>query len=79
VLGESLFAHVDREAVERALDPAESVAARDSYGGPSPEAVAGALGRAESGLAADRGRVAERRDRAAAAAADLAEVVAGYA
>ena len=79
VLGESLFAHVDRETVEHALDPAESVAARDSHGGPSPTAVADALDRAEAELTAGRGRVAERRDRAAAAAADLAEVVAEYA
>ena len=79
VLGESLFAHVDRAAVERALDPAESVAARDSHGGPAPEAVADALDRTEAALSADRDRVTERRDRAAAAAEDLAEVVAGYA
>jgi argininosuccinate lyase len=78
VLGESLFAHVDRETVERALDPAVSVAARDSYGGPAPAAVASALDRVEAGLVRDRGHVAERRDRAAAAAADLAEVVARY-
>ncbi len=79
VLGESLFAHVDRAAVERALDPAESVAARDSHGGPAPEAVADALDRTEVALSADRDRVMERRDRAAAAAEELAEVVAGYA
>jgi len=39
VLGESLEAHVDPVAVADALDPAESVASRDSQG-PAPEAVA---------------------------------------
>ncbi len=36
VLGESLFAYVDREALTAALDPAESVASRDSTGGQPP-------------------------------------------
>jgi argininosuccinate lyase len=78
VLGESLFARVDRAVVERALDPAESVRARDSHGGPAPEAVRGALDRADTALAADREAVADRRDRGDRAAAELAEVVDGY-
>jgi argininosuccinate lyase len=52
VLGESLSAYVDREAVEAALDPAESVAMRDSRGGPAPEAVTAQLRTAEDRLAA---------------------------
>ena len=39
ILDEPLSAFVDREAVERALDPAQSVAMRDSRGGPAPETV----------------------------------------
>jgi argininosuccinate lyase len=62
VLGESLTAHVDREAVERALDPAASVAARDSRGGPAPEAVRAHVDRAQEGLAADREAVGARRE-----------------
>jgi len=78
VLGESLFAHVDRAVVERALDPAESVRARDSHGGPAPGAVREALDRADAALSADREAVADRRARADRAAAELAEVVDGY-
>ena len=78
VLDESLFARVDRAVVERALDPAESVRARDSHGGPAPEAVRGALDRADTALTADREAVADRRDRGDRAAAELAEVVDGY-
>jgi argininosuccinate lyase len=78
VLGGSLFDHVDRATVERALDPAESVRARDSHGGPAPEAVRDALGRTDEALAADREAVADRRARADDAAERLAEVVDGY-
>jgi argininosuccinate lyase len=78
VLGESLWAHVDRETVERALDPAESVAARDSRGGPAPDAVVTALDNARDGLAADRSAVADRRDRLDAAHERLDREVARY-
>ncbi|SIS14857.1 argininosuccinate lyase [Natronorubrum thiooxidans] len=53
VLGESLEAYVDPEAVEAALDPAESVASRDSQGGPAPEAVGPQLETARDALEAD--------------------------
>jgi argininosuccinate lyase len=53
VLGEPLDAYVDRSAVEAALDPAESVAMRDSTGGPAPDAVAAAIADAEASLTAD--------------------------
>ncbi|WP_277542387.1 argininosuccinate lyase [Haloarcula laminariae] len=51
VLDAPLDQYVDREAVERALDPTESVAMRDSRGGPAPEAVADQLAAAEDVLA----------------------------
>jgi argininosuccinate lyase len=65
VLGEPLTARVPREAVETALDPTESVASRDSRGGPAPAAVDATVDRATDGLAADRTAVADRRKRLA--------------
>ncbi|MFB6131755.1 MAG: argininosuccinate lyase [Salinigranum sp.] len=62
VLGESLFAHVDRERVEAALDPAESVAGRDSAGGPAPAAVRSQLEDAGAGVDADRAAIEARRE-----------------
>ncbi|WP_254532360.1 argininosuccinate lyase [Natrinema gelatinilyticum] len=53
VLGEPLTAHVDPTAVEDALDPAASVASRDSQGGPAPVAVEGQLESARESLAMD--------------------------
>ncbi|GAD53279.1 argininosuccinate lyase [Halarchaeum acidiphilum MH1-52-1] len=64
VYGEGIEALVEREAVEAALDPAESVASRDSAGGPAPEAVAETLAAALDGCATDT-------DRTGALAADL--------
>ncbi|WP_254762673.1 argininosuccinate lyase [Natrinema marinum] len=60
VLGESLEAHVDPAAVEDALDPVQSVASRDSQGGPAPEAVADQLEAAREALAADEDEHDER-------------------
>ncbi|ACV11679.1 argininosuccinate lyase [Halorhabdus utahensis DSM 12940] len=60
-LGESLTAYVDRETIEAALDPAESVASRDSAGGPAPEAVAEQIASARDDHAADSDTLAERR------------------
>jgi argininosuccinate lyase len=53
VLDGSLFEYVSREHVERALDPAYSVASRDSAGGPAPDAVATQLDDAAARLHAD--------------------------
>ncbi|QDX40237.1 argininosuccinate lyase [Salarchaeum sp. JOR-1] len=78
VTGESLADLADVEAVEAALDPAASVAMRDSFGGPAPDAVAGALDRAADGVDADVDAVDERRDALADAADDLAAEVASY-
>jgi argininosuccinate lyase len=72
VLGESLTEYVPREEAEAALDPAESVAMRDSRGGPAPEAVADHLDRADETLTADRSAVADRRE-AVVTAADTLE------
>ena len=50
VLGDPLSEYVETSAVEDALDPAKSVAMRDSRGGPAPEAVAAGLSAAEAVL-----------------------------
>ncbi|WP_254272802.1 argininosuccinate lyase [Haloarcula marina] len=62
VLGAPLSEFVEREAVERALDPAESVAMRDSRGGPAPSAVAEQLSTAEDVLAAHRAALESTAD-----------------
>jgi argininosuccinate lyase len=67
VLDEPLAAYVEREAVERALDPEASVASRDSFGGPASSTVEAALDETEAGIENDADRLADRRDRLAAA------------
>ncbi|SDG10298.1 argininosuccinate lyase [Halorubrum xinjiangense] len=62
VTGEPLSAYVSREDVASALDPAESVASRDSAGGPAPEAVADELAAAEAGIESDEAALAAERD-----------------
>jgi len=79
VLDESLAAHVEREAVEAALDPAESVASRDSQGGPAPDAVEAHLETVRDGIAADEAAVDERREALSAAATTLEREVDRYA
>ncbi|MFB6298557.1 MAG: argininosuccinate lyase [Salinirussus sp.] len=78
VLGEPVTDRVDRDRLERALDPAGSVAMRDSRGGPAPDAVDAHLDRARQALAADRDAVGTRRRRADRAAERLATEVASY-
>ena len=77
--GQPLSALVPEEAVERALDPAESVAMRDSAGGPAPGRTGPAAERALEGVAADRDAVADRREVLAAAREALDAEVARYA
>jgi len=77
VLDAPLAEYVEREAVEAALDPADSVASRDSLGGPAPDAVAAALERVLASLEDDEAAHAERRDSLDDAADRLAEVSAG--
>ncbi|MEF8807273.1 argininosuccinate lyase [Natronomonas sp.] len=79
VLGEPLSQHVDREAVEAALDPEQSVASRDSLGGPAPDAVEAALDRAVVGVEADSGVLETKREALAAAADRLDTEVSSYA
>ncbi|TKX57965.1 argininosuccinate lyase [Halorubrum sp. SS7] len=71
VAGEPLSAYVSREDVESALDPAESVASRDSAGGPAPEAVADALADAEAEIEGDEAALTAERD----ALADASEAL----
>ena len=78
VLGESLFTYVPRERVEAVLDPRESVASRDSAGGPAPEAVAAQLDSAVAGLDADAAALSDRRDALGEAAGTLQREVAAY-
>ncbi|MCY4729516.1 argininosuccinate lyase [Natronomonas gomsonensis] len=68
VLGEPLEARADRDAVEAALDPEESVVSRDSFGGPAPEAVSGALDRAVTAVEVDDEALEARREAVAEAA-----------
>jgi argininosuccinate lyase len=79
VLGESLSAYVAEADVEAALDPAESVAMRDSRGGPSPEAVQNQLATATAVREEHAALVAGRREAVDAALADLETEVASYA
>ena len=79
VLGESLEAYVTRDAVEKALDPAASVAARDSRGGPAPGAVADQLDAAREALDEDQAAVGDAREALAVASASLDAEVDEYA
>lgn len=78
VLGESVFAYVSRQDVEHALDPAHSVASRDSAGGPAPAAVAEELSAAGDAVDDDAAAVETRRDALADAADALEAEVADY-
>ncbi|MHC3436548.1 argininosuccinate lyase [Natrialbaceae archaeon A-gly3] len=62
VLGEGLEAYVDPDSVKAALDPAESVASRDSQGGPAPDAVADHLEAARETLEDDQAAVTVLED-----------------
>lgn len=79
VLDDSLTEYVEREAVERALDPEESVASRDSFGGPAPASVEAALDSAEAAVESDTEHLDDRRDRLDTASAALDEEVSMYA
>ncbi|GGK58664.1 argininosuccinate lyase [Haloarcula sebkhae] len=68
VLGEPLSTYVDREALAAALDPTESVAMRDSRGGPAPDAVAEQVSVAEDALATDSEALTARRQAVSQAA-----------
>lgn len=59
---------MSRDDVESALDPAASVASRDSAGGPAPEAVADELAAVETRIETDSAALADERESLAAAA-----------
>ena len=78
VLDAPLTEYVDPEAIRAVLDPAESVATRDSRGGPAPDAMAEHVERATAGIETDRTALADRRDTLARAADRRREEVATY-
>jgi argininosuccinate lyase len=78
ILDHALDEYVPREALAATLDPTESVASRDSAGGPAPDAVSGALADAREVLAADEATLADRRDRLATAEDTLSQEVGVY-
>jgi argininosuccinate lyase len=75
VLDEPLETHVDKAAVEAALDPVESVDSRDSVGGPAPAEVAAQLSDIKATIETDTKLLEARRRALADAEARLAEEV----
>ncbi|MFB6267713.1 MAG: argininosuccinate lyase [Halodesulfurarchaeum sp.] len=78
VTGKSLSAFVDPETIAAALDPANSVAARDSKGGPAPAAVAAMLDSAVERIEADERRLESRWEGIEAAGRKREEVIERY-
>ncbi|PSQ51422.1 argininosuccinate lyase [Halobacteriales archaeon SW_8_65_20] len=60
--GVDLDEYIEPTALDAALDPDQSVASRDSYGGPAPEAVASALDRATADVADAQAALAARTE-----------------
>jgi argininosuccinate lyase len=78
LLEDPLESYVSREALLTALDPEESVASRDSMGGPAPQAVREALENAREALADDGEALTERRETLAVAEGTLDREVSAY-
>jgi argininosuccinate lyase len=78
LLDDPLQSYVPREALAAALDPEESVASRDSTGGPAPQAVSAALEDARQALADDGGALAAAEEALAAAEEALDREVSAY-
>ncbi|KTG07944.1 argininosuccinate lyase [Haloprofundus marisrubri] len=78
VLGESLWSRVNRETVESLLDPDESVASRDSLGGPAASAVETQLDEAGARFDADAHSVSACREALAEADERLQAEVDSY-
>lgn len=78
VLGDSVFEWVARDELVAALDPTESVAARDSAGGPAPSATVAEATAATAEISADRAAVSDRREKLTTAAETLAAEVDEY-
>ena len=79
ILNVSLFEYVDEERVESALDPTDSVASRDSPGGPAPAAVEASIQTAREAMASDSDALAARRETLSDAAERLRAEVDRYA
>ncbi|MWV41534.1 argininosuccinate lyase [Natrialba sp. INN-245] len=78
VLEEPLESVVDLEAVETALDPVESVASRNSRGGPAPDEVESQLAGTREDLTADETALETRAEALEAAHQTLRAEVNGY-
>ncbi|WIV68421.1 argininosuccinate lyase [Natrialbaceae archaeon AArc-T1-2] len=78
ILEDDLESCVEPAAVEAALEPAESVASRNSRGGPAPAAVATTLESARADLDADEAALADLAADLEDAAETLRSEVAGY-
>ncbi len=78
VVGDSLDAYVDRDAVQAVMDPEASVQSRDSYGGPAPAAVTEALEDVRDRISEDVATLESRRVVLVDAAEHRREVVEGY-
>ena len=78
VLGEPLETAVDPVAVKAALDPAESVASRDSQGGPAPSSVQSQIKSGQRALEADRSDLEALEDHLSSAHASLRQGVGEY-
>jgi len=75
VTGEELASLVPVDDVAEILDPAASVATRDSRGGPAPDAVEAGLSLASTAIETDQDALAARNRLLAGAATDLAAEV----
>lgn len=78
VMDEPVFSVVDPDAISAALDPAESVASRDSVGGPAKSAVTDAIHESATELEHDETTVTERREAIETTRETLATEVAVY-
>ncbi|PSP73088.1 argininosuccinate lyase [Halobacteriales archaeon QS_3_64_16] len=78
LLDDPLESYVSREALAAVLDPEESVASRDSTGGPAPQAAHEALEDAQEALADDGEALTERREALASAQQTLDKEVSAY-
>ncbi|MFB6310457.1 MAG: argininosuccinate lyase [Salinirussus sp.] len=78
VVGEPLDAFADREAIADALEVGESVAMRNSRGGPAPPALSASLERARDALSEDVETIDARRKQVETAANRRSAEVAEY-
>lgn len=79
ILDEPLETVVDPDSILNAIDPETSVAARNSMGGPAPDAVEAALSQRSQEYAADETAGNSRREHLRQAQESLREVIQAYA